>query len=276
MIRPPAGAGTFYDLEKERLKKQIKACFNHSLGPKKIKEEKVIGVVVPHAGFIYSGPVAAWSYSRIPKANYIILGPNHRLFGTRFAIMKEGVWKTPLGDVNINEKAATEVMKCPLIKYDPIAHQYEHSIEVQLPFLQYRFGNDFEFVPICVSNDYPTQDFLEQCRIIGKAIADAIKKQKKKWVVIASSDFSHYVPHDYAFSIDNYAIESIVDLNERSFFARVEEKNISICGFGPIAIAMVACKELDVKKGRLLKYASSGDITGDKNAVVGYASIIFS
>ena len=273
-IRPPAVAGSFYDLDKERLKKQIKACFNHPLGPKKIKEEKVIATVVPHAGFIYSGPVAAWSYSRTPKANYIILGPNHRLFGSRFAIMKEGVWKTPLGGVEINEKVATELMKCPLIKYDPIAHQYEHSIEVQLPFLQYRFGDDFEFVPICVCNDFPTPDFLEQCRIVGKAIADVIKKQKKKWIVIASSDFSHYVPHDYAFSVDNYAIESILKLDEKSFFARVEEKNASICGFGPIAIAIVASRKLGAKKGKLLKYSTSGNITSEYSSVVGYASII--
>ncbi len=274
-IRPPAVAGSFYDIERERLKKQVKACFNRPLGPKKIKEEKVVAAIVPHAGFTYSGPVAAWSYSRIPKANYIILGPNHRPSGNRFAIMKEGEWKTPFGGVKIAEKVAADLLKCPLIKNDPFAHQHEHSIEVQLPFLQYRFGNDFEFVPICVSNDYPTPDFLEQCRIVGKVIADVIKKQKKKWIVIASSDFSHYVPHDYAFSVDNYAIESILRMDEKSFFNRIEEKNISICGFGPIAIAMVAAENLGAKKGKLLSYKTSGDITRDKTAVVGYASVVF-
>jgi len=275
IVRPPAVAGMFYNLNSEMLKKQIKSCFDHKLGPKKIKEEKFIATVVPHAGYPYSGPVAAWSYSKISKCNYIILGPNHRVFSSRFGVMKEGVWKTPLGSANIDDKVASKLIESsPLLEYDILAHESEHSIEVQLPFLQYRFNEDFKFVPICVINEYPSFDFLEECRVVGKTIADVIKKEKKKWVIIASSDFSHYIPYGDAFSVDNYVIDAILRLNEKDFFLRLQEKNASVCGFGPIAIAMIASKELGAKKGELLKYTTSGDISADKGAVVGYGSII--
>ena len=274
IVRPPAVAGMFYNLNSEMLRKQIKSCFDHKLGPKKIKEEKFIATVVPHAGYPYSGPVAAWSYSKIPKSNYIILGPNHRVFSSRFGVMKEGVWKTPLGSANIDNKVASKLIdSSPLIEYDILAHESEHSIEVQLPFLQYRFNEDFKFVPICVINEYPSFDFLEECKIVGKAIVDVIRKEKE-WIIIASSDFSHYIPYEDALSTDNYVIEAILKLNEKDFFLRLQERNASVCGFGPIAIAIIASKELGAKKGELLKYSTSGDITSDKGSVVGYGSII--
>ena len=276
IVRSPAVAGMFYHLNQEMLRKQIKSCIDHKLGPKKIKEEKFIAAVVPHAGYPYSGPVAAWTYSKIPKCNYIILGPNHSGLGSTFGLMKEGVWKTPLGSANIEDKTAKKLLEnCKLLEYDILSHEPEHSIEVQLPFIQYRFGEDFNFIPICVMNESPSFDFLEECRFVGKSIAEVIKKEKKKWIIIASSDFSHYIPYENAYSIDNYVIDAILKLNEKDFFARLQEKNASVCGFGPIAIAMIAAKELGAKKGELLKYATSGDITGDKGAVVGYSSIIF-
>lgn len=268
-------AGMFYHLNPEMLRKQIKECFEHQLGPKKIQQEKFIGAVVPHAGYPYSGPIAAWIYSIIPRCNYIILGPNHSGFGSKFGIMKEGEWKTPLGSARINEKIARKIIESsPLLEYDVLSHESEHSIEVQLPFLQYRFGKEFSFIPICVMNEYPDFDFLEECKIVGEAITDAIKKEKEKWIILASSDFSHYIPYDFAYTTDNYVIDSIINLDERDFFARLQEKNASICGFGPIAIAIVASKKLGAKKGKLIKYATSGDVTFDKGAVVGYASII--
>jgi hypothetical protein len=275
IVRPPAVAGMFYNLNSEMLRKQIKSCFNHRLGPKKIKEEKFIATVVPHAGYTYSGSVAAWSYSKIPKCNYVILGPNHRVFGSRFGVMKEGAWKTPLGSANIDDKVASKLIESsPLLDYDILAHESEHSIEVQLPFLQYRFDEDFKFIPISVINEYPSFDFLEECKVVGKSIANIIKKERKKWIIIASSDFSHYIPYEDAYSTDNYVIDAILKLDEKDFFLRLQEKNASVCGFGPIAIAMIASKELGAKKGELLKYATSGDVTGDRGAVVGYGSIL--
>jgi len=275
IVRPPAVAGMFYNLNSEMLKKQIKSCFDHKLGPKKIKEEKFIATVVPHAGYPYSGPVAAWTYSKIPKSNYIILGPNHSGFGSRFGVMREGVWKTPLGSANIEDETAKKLLEnCQLLEYDILSHEPEHSIEVQLPFLQYRFGENFKFVPICIMNEFPSFDFLEECRVVGKSIAKIIKGGKKKWVVIASSDFSHYIPYEDAYSTDNYVIDAILKLDEKDFFLRLQERNASVCGFGPIAIAIIVSKELGAKKSELLKYATSGDITGDRGAVVGYGSII--
>lgn len=273
LVREPAVAGTFYNLHPDNLKKQIENCFKHPLGPGKIREGKFIAAVVPHAGYVYSGPVAAWTYAKIPKANYIIIGPNHSLFGSNFATMK-GIWKTPLGDVKIDETIAEKLVDMnPLIEFDILAHQNEHSIEVQLPFLQYRFKS-FKFVPLCVVNQFPDSDFLEQCQAVGKTLAVALKKQKEKWIIIASSDFTHYQPHDYAVMCDKYCIEAIEKLDEKDFFARLQEKHASVCGFGPIAIAISASKQLGAKKGILLKYATSGDVTHDKSAVVGYASIV--
>jgi len=273
-VREPIVAGMFYNLNRENLMKQIESCFKHPLGPGEMKEEEFIAAVVPHAGYMYSGPIAAWVYAKIPKANYIIIGPNHNLIGSGFAVFGKGTWKTPLGNVEVNDKLALRLVReNPLLEFDIVAHQNEHSIEVQLPFLQYRFGDNFEIVPISIINQFPTMEFLEQCQAIGKTIAKALKDEKN-WMILASSDFTHYEPYEYAMMTDKYFIEAIEKLDEKEFFLRLQEKHGSVCGFGAIAIAMTIAKELGAKNGKLLKYATSGDITGDKTAVVGYASIV--
>ncbi len=276
IVRPPVVASTFYNIEPEMLKKQIDRCFNHELGPKEVKKRKFVAAVVPHAGYEFSGPIAAWTYSRIEKANYLIIGPNHYGSGAIFAIMKNGLWKTPLGEIIVKEDFTNKLIEnCKLIENDFIPHQHEHSIEVQLPFLQYIFGDDFKIAPICIMNEQADEMFLDSCRMVGKCIADTIKKEKERWIIIASSDLSHYVPQKIAKSIDNYVIKSILKLNEKDFFARINEKSATVCGFGPIAVTMVAAKNLGAKKAELLKYATSGDVTGDAGSVVGYSSIIF-
>ncbi len=269
MIRKPAVAGSFYPLDKDRLNKLLKKCFERI----EQKSENIISAVVPHAGYIYSGQVAAHSYSKMKKSNFIILGTSHSIVGSKFGIMKDGIWATPLGRIEIDKSLSEKLLeKCQLLEYDILSHEQEHSIEVQLPFLQYKFGNDFRFVPINIKNEYPTSGFLEECTIIGKTIASLIKN--KNWIVIASSDFSHYVPKKYAELVDKYVIDSILKLDEKEFFSRLNEKNASVCGFGPIAIAIVASKELGAKKAELLKYSTSAEVTGDERAVVGYGSII--
>ncbi|MEM5773125.1 MAG: MEMO1 family protein [Candidatus Aenigmatarchaeota archaeon] len=274
-IRQPAAAGTFYSYDVENLKKQISESFLHKFGPKGLKKQEFIAAIVPHAGYMYSGPVAAWVYSRIEKANYIIIGPNHTGIGAQFSIMKSGLWKTPLGEVAIQDEIAEKLLKeSRILEQDVVAHQHEHSIEVQLPFLQYRFGGDFKFVPIAILNEFADEVLLENCKLIGKAIANVIKKDKEKWIILASSDFSHYVPQKIAKKIDLSLIEEIKKLDDKKFFEKISEKNASVCGFGGIASAIVAAKELGAKKGELLKYATSGDITGEMNSVVGYASVI--
>ncbi len=280
-IRAPVVAGKFYDIDPKRLKKQLSVCFSKVEDTaKKIKAQhrELRVAVVPHAGYEYSGSVAARVYSMIsedsPK-NYIILGTNHSGYGSRFATMKRGLWKTPLGGIVVNTSMVNKLLEeCKLLENDFMPHQNEHSIEVQLPFLQYKLGNDFEFVPISVTNEEADETLLESCRMLGKSIAKVVKKDKDKWIVLASSDFSHYVPQKFAEEVDNYLIRAIVRLNEKTFFSRIAERNASACGFGSIAVAMVIAKELGSKRGKLLEYATSADVTGDTGAVVGYASIL--
>lgn len=274
-IRHPVVAGEFYNSDSEILKEQIGNCFKHKLGPKNMKKHDVIAAVVPHAGYMFSGPVAAWVYSRLEKANYIILGTNHTGMGSRFSVMKSGLWKTPLGEIAINQQVAEKLLdENSILEYDVISHEREHSIEVQLPFLQYKFGSDFKFVPINVLGEFADEGLLDACKTAGKAIANVIKKEKNKWIILASSDFSHYVPQQKIKSMDMPAIKAIMKLNEKEFFDKINEKNASLCGYGAIATAISAAKELKAKKADLLSYKTSGDVSGDTSSVVGYASII--
>ncbi|MDI6806676.1 MAG: MEMO1 family protein [Candidatus Aenigmarchaeota archaeon] len=274
IIREPVVAGSFYNLEREMLKKQINYCFKHELGPKEIFPKKFKVAIVPHAGYEYSGPVAAWVYAKILKSNYILIGPNHTGIGSTFSLMKSGLWKTPLGEVLIDEEFTSKLLQnCKILEQDVLPHKNEHSIEVQLPFLQFRYGSDFTFVPICILNEFADETLLEACRCIGEAIVKTIKTSKKDWIVLASSDFSHYLPYELASEIDSYLINSILKLNVKEFFSRINERSATVCGFGPIAVAMVVAKELKAKKSNLLKYATSGDLTGDLSSVVGYAGI---
>ena len=276
-LRPPIAAGTFYELGPDRLKKQIEASFKKSAEGRRRGPLKFKAAVVPHAGYMYSGWVAAKVYSMLDAknpVNFIILGPNHYMLGSKYALMKRGLWKTPLGGVTVHESMADKLLsKCELLENDVIPHQNEHSIEVQLPLLQYVFGDDFKFVPISIVGNVVDGTLLDGCRIIGKAVADSVKSSKEKWLVVASSDFSHYVPDKLAKEVDGYIIKSILRLNEKSFLDRVAEKNAGVCGAGGIAAVIVAAKALGVKKGKLLKYATSADVTKDTSAVVGYASI---
>ena len=272
-IRPPVVAGTFYELDPSLLRKQIETFFK--IKPK-YQKKNIKAAVVPHAGYIYSGSVAAQVYSMIEKTNCLILGTNHSGMGSEFAIMKKGLWKTPLGEVAIDEVLCDKLMEeCNLIEYDVIPHENEHSIEVQLPFLQYKFGSDFKIAPIAVLSDVPDKNLVENCKFVGKAIGKVLKKENSNWIILASSDFSHYVQQHTAEKNDRHAIKSILKMKEEMFIESVREKKISICGFGTIATMMSAAKEMGAKKAELIKYATSADVTKEDFSVVGYASIIF-
>ena len=274
-VRTPAVAGMFYPKSSEELKSSIKNCFLHKYGPGKLppslEDKKIIGVICPHAGYEYSGSIAANSYYAISSQRpelVIIIGPNHWGIGQDIATMK-GVWQTPLGDVEIDSQYATEINKiCKLIEIDSFSHTRDHCLEVQLPFLQEIFSYKFKILPlILIDQSY------HAAKEIGKAIAKIAKI--KKTVIIGSSDFTHYEPNDFAHTQDKSLIETIVSLDVDKFYNILEEKQISACGYGAIASTMIACKELGASKGILNKYATSGDITGDKSSVVGYASIVF-
>ncbi len=275
MKRNPAVAGTFYEAEADTLKKRIEWCFHHKLGPGKIPEigdeRRLKAAIAPHAGYIYSGPVAAHTYQAIAAdgfpETFIILCPNHTGMGSGISMMPEGEWITPLGSVKIDEELATELLEASeIIDIDESAHLGEHSCEVHLPFLQY-FNQDFKIVPICMW----MQD-LETAKEIGNAITDASKG--KDVLIIASTDFTHYEPAEVAYKNDQKVLEAIISLDENRMYERIYQYNVSMCGYGPVAASIIAARGLGATRGRLLKYATSGDITGDSSSVVGYASVI--
>jgi len=278
-IRRPTQAGAFYAGSQQSLRTQIEQCFKHELGPgalPKVAEknlQKIVGLVSPHAGYMYSGPVAAHGFHRLAadgKPDVVVLfGPNHTGSGSALAVMREGVWRTPLGDVEIDTATADSILRTSdVIDVDDSAHAFEHSIEVQLPFLQFLYGSAFKFVPIC----FIMQD-LESSREVGSAVARAL--EGKNAVVIASTDMTHYEPQKTAEKKDKAAIEAMLKLDEEQLYSTVEAYNISMCGYGPTITAIAAAKILGAKKAELLCYKTSGDVVGDFSAVVGYASLVF-
>jgi len=278
-VRHPAVAGSWYAGNSVGLQTQIEKCFTHKLGPGKlpkvVKEgpRNLVGLVCPHAGYMYSGPVAAHAYYELAKDGkpdiVVIFSPNHTGRGSALAVMNEGVWRTPMGDVEIDIQTANQILReSHIIDVDDRAHAYEHSIELQLPFLQYLYGSAFKFVPIC----FLIQD-LESSREVGQATAKALSG--KNALVIASTDMTHYEPHGMAEKKDKMVIEAAIKMDEEQYYSDVDSHAISTCGYGPTIAAITAAKELGAKKAKLLCYKTSGDITGDFSAVVGYASISF-
>jgi AmmeMemoRadiSam system protein B len=278
-IRHPAVAGSWYEGNPNKLRKQIEELFTHRLGPGSLPKtvedgpRNIVGLVVPHAGYEASGPVAAHAYHSLAKDGkpdvIVVFGPKHAIWRNTLSIMNEGAWRTPLGDVEIDTETANQIVNASnIVDVDDRAHADEHSIELQLPFLQYIYGSEFKFVPIC----FRRQD-LTSSREVGKAVAEALRG--KNALVIASSDMTHYEPQERAEKKDKMAIDAALDMDEQRYYQTVEAYGISTCGYGPVIAAITAAKELDAKKAQLLCYKTSGDVLGDRSAVVGYASIAF-
>jgi len=278
-VRHPAVAGSWYAGTPQALRAQLEGCFTHTLGPgklPKVAEEglrNIVGLVCPHAGYMYSGPVAAHAYYHLAMDGkpdvIVIFSPNHTGRGSALALMNDGVWRTPMGDVEIDAETANQILhESRIIDVDDSAHAFEHSIELQLPFLQYLYGSAFKFVPIC----FLIQD-LESSREVGRATAKALSS--KNALVIASTDMTHYEPQERAERKDKAAISAALKLDDEQYYSAVESYGISTCGYGPVIAAITAAKLLDAKKAQLLCYKTSGDVTGDLSAVVGYASISF-
>jgi AmmeMemoRadiSam system protein B len=264
-MRRAVVAGSWYEGEKDRLEEQLRYCFS---GIPREENENIIGAVVPHAGYMASGTVAASVYAKIPKADiFVILGTNHQGIGSLIAVSTD-TWVTPLGEVEVDE-AFVDALPKRIIDIDETAHRYEHSIELQLPFLQFLFDKTFRFVPIGIGlSDEDT------AREIGEDLADTIAKTDKKVVMLASSDFTHYEPDRIAREKDEYVIEAIKGLDVAKFYKRVYERNVTACGINPIATMMHAAKKLGATEGKVAKYATSGDSLGDRSSVVGYGGII--
>jgi AmmeMemoRadiSam system protein B len=269
--RPPAVAGTFYEADPARLEEQVQACYAANDAPP--ARAPFIGAVTPHAGLMYSGHVAAALYARLelPK-RLVILCPNHTGFGHQAAMYTDGEWLTPFGGVQVDvELAAALAAESTLLADDPRAHAREHSLEVQLPFLQRELG-DFSFVPICLAT-YS----LGQCEEIGETIATVVARWLPERIgILASSDMNHYENQQVTLRKDQLAIDRVLALDPHGLWETVQSSDISMCGFIPTTAMLFAANRLGATKAELVKHATSGDISGDYSAVVGYASIVVS
>lgn len=265
MKRLPSVAGYFYPQDKKDLLRMIERMTN-----KEQKKEKALCAVSPHAGYEYSGAVAGAVYSSVILPNQLILlGPSHRDIGSRFALMREGDWETPMGTVPVNTHLADLILsQSHIVEENSPAHTHEHSLEVQLPFIQY-FNQDVSIVPISISFDADFKDLNELAQAIKQSIAGAAEDV----LIVASTDMSHYVSKEVAKKKDFMAIDKILKIDPKGLYNVVRSENISMCGYQPTTAALIAVKELGATKADLIKYQTSGDITGDTREVVGYAGI---
>ena len=278
-VRRPVVASQFYEGDAEALKVQITDCFLHNLGPQKLPEinkhsypRAIVGLICPHAGYIYSGPVAASAFFELAQDGkpdtVVLLGPNHTGFGSGLSIMREGTWRTPLGDVEVDTELADAILhETRILDVDEIAHRYEHSIEVQLPFLQFLYSGDFKIVPIC----FLMQDF-ESAVEVGRALTEALDQSNA--IVIASSDMTHYESAKAAAAKDQTALKAVTALDAKGFYDTVEKLNITACGYAPITALLTYANGV-CAKATLLNYRNSGDVSGDHSSVVGYAAVSF-
>ncbi len=266
MNRQPAVAGHFYSGEKHRLEKDLS-----ELLPANIEKIRATAIVVPHAGYVYSGGVAGEVYASIElPETFIILCPNHTGSGSDFDLWSEGEWSTPLGSVPVDEDLCKQLMQnFPRAVKDGTAHLREHSLEVQLPFLQYLKG-EISFVPLCIRQwEY---SYLED---LGHALSKIVSNAGRDILIIASSDMTHYETQESAQKKDRLAIQQMEKVDARGLYDTVHENDISMCGYLPATAAMIAAKDLGASAGRLVKYATSGDVTRDYSSVVGYAGLVF-
>ncbi|MBW1739877.1 MAG: AmmeMemoRadiSam system protein B [Deltaproteobacteria bacterium] len=268
MSRAPAVANMFYPGDRGRLKEQLNAFVRPVPEPK-----KVLAAISPHAGYVYSGGVAGAVFSQIQiPGTVVILGPNHRGMGAAVAITASGTWDMPLGPVPINEALAESILKVSTsgikIKDDPQAHTMEHSIEVQVPFLQF-LQPDVSIVPIALSHlSY------DACQEMGRALVRGIRDYKKDVLLVASTDMTHYESQESAQAKDKLAMDRILELDPEGLYETVAQHGISMCGVIPTTIVLEACNGLGASKAALVQYATSGDVTGDYAQVVGYAGLI--
>jgi len=264
-VRHPAVAGRFYPKDRDTLLGDVESYLSPEAAT-----IPALGCVTPHAGYVYSGTVAGAVYAQVdlPK-RIIILCPNHTGKGRPLAIMSQGAWETPLGPAPIDSPLADALKeRFPLLTEDADAHRSEHAIEVELPFLQAR-RPDFTFVPIALGT--AQFDVLEK---LGEAVADAVQTQSGKVLIIASSDMNHYENDAITRVKDHKAIERMLGLDARGLFDVVMREEISMCGFGPAVVMLTATKRLGATSAELIKYATSGDVSGDREMVVGYAGIV--
>jgi len=265
VIREPAVAGGFYPADPKQLRADVKSY----LSPR-AEAISAIGCIAPHAGYMYSGQVAGAVFSRLKIPDCcVVLCPNHTGRGRPLAIMKEGEWRTPLGAVPIDAGLAKKLIEAfPALDQDSAAHQLEHAIEVELPFLQVCHP-EVKFVPIAIGTGQ-----LLILRQLGESIADVLRRENDRVLIIASSDMNHYEDDATTRVKDRKAIDEILALDPPRLYETVINESISMCGFGPAVTMLTAAKQLGAQKAELVEYATSGDVSGDRQMVVGYAGIV--
>ncbi len=273
-------AGLFYPAGERELRKLVRDCFVGPLGPGKLPpqsraaERRVAGLISPHAGLVYSGPVAAHGFlvlsSEAMPRRVVILGPNHRGMGAPLALSGAVEWSTPMGNVKVDREGADRLLaRDKTLQIDESAHAPEHSLEVQLPFLQFIYSNGFAILPIVME-----WAELEACQSLGRSIAATFSPADT--VIIASSDLTHYESEQRARAKDEVALQAIEALDAPGLLAAAEQYGITACGIGPIITMMAACLEWGRPQCRVLRHATSGDVSGDHDRVVGYASVAVS
>ena len=265
MKRKPAVAGQFYELSRSGLAEQV-SLFIEADAPK----QHAIGIISPHAGLIYSGAVAGAVYSHITIPHtFIMIGPNHTGLGSAVSIMSAGLWQMPTGELEIDEPLAKALMdQSQLLEEDRVPHAMEHSLEVQLPFILH-YSSRVKIVPILIGTDS-----LDVCRALGDAVAEVVKSASYPVTIVASSDMSHYVTDSDARVKDKSAIDNILQLNPEGLYRTVRDEGISMCGVMPATTMLYAAMQLGARKADLVKYMTSGEVSGDYNYVVGYAGMI--
>ena len=264
MVRPPAVAGLFYPAEPKELARQIDSLCGASA------KKAACACVVPHAGYMYSGHVAGAVYAaiEIPR-RCVLLGPRHFPQGQPMAILTEGSFSTPLGEAAIDAPMAAELARaCPLLREDALAHAKEHSLEVQLPFLQ-KLRPDFTFVPVVLATDR-----YGAIEALGHAVAQVVKARSEPVLLIASSDMNHYENDAVTRSKDRRAVDRILALDPQGLYETVRMEGITMCGYAATVATLIAAREIGAKEAQLIRYATSADINGDRDRVVGYAGIL--
>jgi len=267
MLRAPAVAGQFYPADRNSLAQAVSEL-TPLVSPS--DKKKVLAVISPHAGYIFSGSVAGQTFGgvEIPE-DVIILGPNHHGRGAPLALMKEGAWEMPMGRVPLNHELAELILKNSTdIEIDDTAHRFEHSLEVQIPFLQ-ALQSNLKIAPIVVSH-IP----FELCRKTGKALAETITEYDKPVMLVASTDMTHYESRSSATEKDRMALSKITGLDPQGLYETVVGRGITMCGIMPTTIVLTAALDLGAKKAELIRYTDSGQTTGDTDQVVGYAGLI--
>ncbi|HDO22244.1 MAG TPA: AmmeMemoRadiSam system protein B [Nitrospirae bacterium] len=265
MIRNPSVAGKFYFDDPRMLNSQVEKYIDTHC-----EKKDCIGIVSPHAGFVFSGPVAGSVYSHINIPDTVILlGPNHTGLGEMASLMSSGEWIIPTGTISIDEVLSSALIeKTALLSEDSRAHMFEHSLEVQLPFIYY-FRRDVKIVPIVLM-----RLDIDECMNLGKSIAEVINAMGRTVLLVASSDMSHYVPDDTARRLDKIAIDRILDIDPEGLYDVIMKNNITMCGYIPVTVMLFAARYLGAREAELIRYATSAEKSGDYDHVVGYAGMM--